>query len=278
MVGELPNLGAHPDAKPMLGTGRRRQVRSNSRDYLLMRALGASNDVDCTAGGTITLTLEQMWASATLRLTGTPGAAFTLELADGNRDIAIENTTGQTATIDTATGAASPPTLVAGETKEFQERGVEIITTGINGVQVGAMMADGSVSPTALIDFADNILAKAKLKDTGLTVTSPSSSSGTLTLDMVNGNAFDVTLTEDVTTLDLDNPPTTGDFGTIILIARQDDTGTWDITWPASVIWERDTGESPAQTTTADAVDIYALMTPDAGTTWYGLVLGLDMG
>jgi len=245
-----------------------------------------------------------MWASATLRLTGTPGAGFTLELADGNRYFAIVNTTGQTATIDTATGAASPPTLVAGEIKEFQERGIEIITTGVIAAQAGAMMADGSVSPTALIDFVDFIISKPALKDTGLTVSSPSSSSGTLTLDMVNGNAFDVTLTEDVTTLNLNNPPSklsgiqledgagnlqlesgadillqegTNQFGTIILIARQDGTGTWDITWPGLVIWERDTGESPAQTTTANAVDIYVLMTPDEGTTWYGLVLGLDM-
>lgn len=272
----MTNLGAHPDAVDMAKT-KRRHVRSNSRDLLLSRALDTPRNVDCTAGGTITLSLDEMWATGYLRLTGTPGAAFTLELDDGNRDLSIENTTSQTATIETATGASSPPTIVAGDTKDIFEHGTDITVTGINGVQVGAMMADGSVSPTALINFADYIVSKPKLKDVGLTVTSPSSSSGTLTLDMENGNAFDVTLDEDVTTLTLSNPPATGDFGTIILIARQDGTGGWDFTWPGSMIWERATGESPAQTTTPNAVDIYALMTPDEGTTWYGLVIGLDM-
>lgn len=276
MANELPNLGAHPDAVGMAKT-KRRHIRSNMRDILLDRALNTPRDVDCTAGGTITLSLDQMWASGFLRLTGSPAGTFTLELDDGNRDLSIENTTGQTVTIETATGAITPPSLPDGEAFEIQERGTDITVVGSNGVQVGAMMADGSVSPTALINFADFTISRPKFKDIAQTVTSPSSASGVLTLNMENGNAFDVTLDEDVTTLVLDSPPVTGDFGTIILIARQDGTGGWEITWPAPVIWERATGTSPAQTLTPDAVDIYALMTPDAGTTWYGLVLGLDM-
>ncbi|KKM62280.1 hypothetical protein LCGC14_1523260 [marine sediment metagenome] len=298
----MTNLGAHPDAVDMAKT-KRRHIRSNVRDRLLARALNEPVDIDCTAGGTITLTLDQMWASGHLRLIGTPGGAFTLELADGNRDFSIENTTGQTATIETATGATSPPVLLDGETFEVVEHGTDITVVGTNGVQAGAMMADGSVSPTALINLADNTVARPKFKDISQVVTSPSSSSGALTLDMENGNVFDVTLTEDVTTLNLDNPPDKGDtllledgsggvlledgsgillketdqFGTIILVARQNGTGGWEFTWPVNVLWEQDTGGSPAQTLSANAVDIYAIMTLIAGVEWYGIVLGLNM-
>ncbi len=326
----MDNFAAHPDAVDM-GTTKRRWVRSNSRDSLLGRKLSSAVDIDCTAGGTIVLTVDEQLANRHIRLTGTPGAGFTLEIADGDGTFSFENTTAQTATLDTNSGATPPITLLTLEIAEIQVRGIEMLQTASSGVQVGAMMADGSVEPTALINLADFILARPKLKDVSLTVTSPTSSSGTLVLDMENGNFFNVTLDEAITTLTLDNPPnkidsgilledgsgvlllengtdillkeTTDQFGVITLIARQDGTGGWAITWPSNIKWEQggssllledglgkllledgsgillleSSGFSPAQTLDPNAIDWYTLMTLDAGTTWYGLVRGLDM-
>jgi len=171
----------------------------------------------------------------------------------------------------------SPPTIIDGATRVVQERGVEFTTTGIVGMELLAMLHGGGVSPTAGIPWADFELKRPLLVDSAFTVTSPSSSAGTLVLDAVNGNYFDVTLNEDVATLTLSNPPASGKAGSIIFIARQDGTGTWDITWPGNVLWERFSGLSPAQTTTANAVDLYLFLTTDGGTTWHGFVLGLDM-
>ncbi len=274
----LPQSGAHPNAVDMSGLPQVwREILSNARDWVIDQNLNRVHTLDVTAGGTITLTIDQQYAGAMIRLTGTPAASFTIEMLDGNCNLTFDNASGQTATIDTVTGAASPPTVADGSTLEVQEQGIELTTTGIVGLELLAMLHGGGVVPTAGINWADFEVKGALLLDYAFKVTSPTSSAGTLILDMVNSNYFDVTLDEDVTTLTLDNPPASGRAGTIIFIARQDGTGTWDITWPGSVLWEQTTGQSPAQTTTSNAVDIYWLMTTDGGTTWYGTVLGLNM-
>lgn len=272
----LPNLGAHDNATDM-GTTLQREIRSNSRDWLLDESQNASVDVDVSAGGTIVLTTNQQLGAGFIRLTGSPGAGFTIELADGDRFLEFENVSGQTATIDTNTGAASPPTIADGDTKTIHERGIEITVIASSNVPSNALLVGGSVPVTGDFVWGDFVISRAKFKDIALVLTTPSSSAGTLVLNMTLSNVFEVTLTEAVTTLTLSAPPASGKYGAMIFIAKQDGTGTWAITFPGSVKWEQDTGSSPSQTTDANAVDVYLLITTDAGTTWYGFVLGLDM-
>ncbi|KKK59224.1 hypothetical protein LCGC14_3036520, partial [marine sediment metagenome] len=167
--------------------------------------------------------------------------------------------------------------LTPGDASVFFKDGVVYRKVGGVGIPINAFLRDGSVPATGTFDFGDLVISRAKFKDTSLSIDTPSSSAGTLILDMENGNAFEVTLTEAVTTLTLSNFPASGKSGTMTFIAKQDGTGGWDITWPAAVKWEQDTGLSPGQTTTPNAVDIYALVSTDGGTTVYGFVLGLDM-
>ena len=101
---------------------------------------------------------------------------------------------------------------------------------------------------------------------------SPASNAGTLALDLRNSHAFNVTLTESVTTLNPNNPPTSGTFGEFYLIVTQDGTGGWSITWPASVDWPGGT----APTMAANAVDLYHFLTVDGGTTWHGRQIVVD--
>jgi hypothetical protein len=284
----------------MPATGLWREIISNVRDRLLGWSNNDVIDVDCTAGGTIVLTVTQRYAAQLVRLTGTPGAGFTIEMADGNKQMEFENATSQTATIESATGAASPPSVTSGTTVLLQLRGTDFTVLGIVGLQVGALLHSGQVDPTGDIDLADFQIARPEFKDTALTRTAPSSSSGTLVLDLSLGNVFEVTLTEDVTTLTISNPPSSS--GSFTLFAKQDGTGGWTITWPASVSWgkfsdklllengvdslllEDGTGvllleltSTEGQTLDPDAKDIYSFVTVDVGTTWDAFVLGLDM-
>lgn len=304
MVG-LPNLSPHPDgAVDMPPTGLWREIISNVRDRLIQLNAHDVGTLDVTAGGTFVLSITNRYAKKLIRLTGSPGAGFTIEMADGNKQIEFENTTGQTATIESTTGAASPPTVAANTTVLLHLRGTDFTTLGIVGLQIGAMLHSGQVNPTAGINFADFEIKRPHIFDYAFAITSPTSSAGTLVLDIENGNYFDVTLTEAVSTLTISNPanvssPILMEDGntilledgsgellmegsdaaqTIVLIARQNGTGGWNITWPASVIWERDTGELPAQTTDPNAVDIFQFLTFDGGTTWFGSAMGLNMG
>lgn len=124
----------------------------------------------------------------------------------------------------------------------------------------------------AALDMQDATLTRPVLKDVGHTRTAPTISAGTLTLDLTNGNVFEVTLNANVTTLTLSNPPASGTWGQFILIVKQDGTGSRTFAWPASTVWEG--GTEPTVTATASARDIYVLGTPDAGTTWYGNTIG----
>ena len=114
------------------------------------------------------------------------------------------------------------------------------------------------------IDMADQILTRPTLKDFAEATTAPAISVGALTLDMTTGNVFAVTLTENVTTLTLSNPPTSGRAGTITLILTQDGTGGRTVTWPGTVT------TPPVIDLDASVSTIAALLTVDGGVTWHG--------
>jgi len=137
----------------------------------------------------------------------------------------------------------------------------------------------GTVTQEALDEMiqqeADgNIVADLELQDYKETRTTPSSSSGTLTLDISTSNVFEVTLTENVTTLTISNPASSGKACSFTLILKQDGTGSWTFAFPASIKWAG--GTAPTLTTTASAIDLLTFITTDAGTVWYGFSAGAD--
>lgn len=133
----------------------------------------------------------------------------------------------------------------------------------------GGVLADSGwlLGATNTLNAQDAVLQRPELKDYSETVASPASSAGTLTLDVTTANVFNVTLTENVTTLTLSNPSPTGKACSITLFLKQDATGGRTFAWPASV--KSPGGSLPAVTSAANAQDIYSLATKDAGTTWY---------
>lgn len=91
------------------------------------------------------------------------------------------------------------------------------------------------------------------------------------TLDLSTANTFDVTLTADCT-FTFSNPPDTGVEGRWTIALRQDATGGWEVTWPATVAWRDTDGTqtttAPTLATAAGAVDTVDLRTLDGGTTY----------
>ena len=88
--------------------------------------------------------------------------------------------------------------------------------------------------------------------------------SGEVTIDAANGTTQALTLTGDA---DL---TLTGDSGdTLVLVIKQDATGSRTITWPVDVTW----GATLTLTTTAGSVDVLSLQ--EAGGYWLGFASGL---
>jgi hypothetical protein len=123
---------------------------------------------------------------------------------------------------------------------------------------------------TGELTAADQVVSRPELKDYAETVVAVSVVSNAATVDMEDGNVFELDLDDDLTTLTISNPPATGKAGSFTLIVTS--TGTNTITWPESVQWPG--GTEP--TITGDGVDVLGFLTVDGGTTWLGMVGGLD--
>ena len=253
----------------------RRIVDDKSGAYTIVAGdLGKVINVDATAGAvTLTLTAaatmaDGFWCyvrkadSSVNVVTIDPNAAETINGAatlalSTQYDMRLIVCDGATWHAATATGnVLGPASATDNALARFDG------TTG-KSVQNSGWTLDDSDT----LNAADKILQRPEIKDYAETRTTPSSSAGTLTLDLANGNVFEVTLTENVTTLTISNPSATGKACSLTLILKQDATGGRTFAWPASV--KSASGADPVISSAVNAIDIYTLLTTDAGTTWY---------
>lgn len=89
-------------------------------------------------------------------------------------------------------------------------------------------------------------------------------------INLSNGNYFSKTVGADIT-FTVSNIPTTGEVASFILDLTNG--GAYVVTWFGGVKWAA--GTPP--TLTAAGRDVLGFFTYDQGTTWTGLVLGLDV-
>ncbi len=275
----LNNLGAHTKGGLLTEGQDTKEDTSNDLDNLLSDSQHKPTTFVTTAGGTLNLdtpqaNLDQYLESGLIRLTGSPAAPYTLILPDGNKRIAFENVSGQTATIDTVTGATPTQTLLDTILKTYHVRGIEISVVADIGSATGILLADGTVNPTGAFNWADFEIARAELKDYAETRTAPAAAA-TIDLDLENGNVFEPTIDEN-TVFTFSKPPVTGSAGSFTLVLHQDGTGGWTITFPGTVDWPG--GVAPVPTTGAGDVNIFSFLTTDAGARWYGFIGGVDFG
>ncbi len=119
------------------------------------------------------------------------------------------------------------------------------------------------------IAMADNEIQRSVLTDYAVTHNAVSSSSNVVVLDLSTGNSFVTTLTENITTVTLSNPPATGTYGQLVWKIIQDGAGgAHTVSFPSSVLWPG--GTAPTITVSNDAIDEVTLRTIDAGTEWRG--------
>lgn len=128
------------------------------------------------------------------------------------------------------------------------------------------------VSLADTLNCVDQLVTRPEIRDYAETVDVDNSGTA-YTIDLENGNVHEVTLTGNCT-FTFSNPPATGKAGSFTLILKQDGTGSRTTTWPASVDWTG--GNAPVLSSGASEVDVLTFLTTDGGTTWYGMVAGLN--
>lgn len=145
------------------------------------------------------------------------------------------------------------------------------ITDGYSTSNPSGYITAGANSFTGTQNLQDNELIRAKIRDYSETVSSPTISAGTLTLNLETSNIFTVSLNAAITTLTISNPPASGSGGSFTLIFTADGTPR-SVTWPASIKWAG--GTAPVITSAIGKVDSFAFFTSDGGSNWQGYIGG----
>lgn len=143
--------------------------------------------------------------------------------------------------------------------------------TSAAGVTVdGVTLKDGGITVSAAINAADQLLNRPVLQDYAIEGSAIGNTGATRTFDLTTANFFSATLDQN-STWTFSNPSGSGDFcGFVVELTNG---GAFTITYPAAVDWVGGT----APTLTASGKDLLLFVTRDAGTTWLGLVAGLDI-
>ena len=132
-------------------------------------------------------------------------------------------------------------------------------------------MQDGA--GTDIVTVSTNKVAYGKgISEEAVTVTQ---SSGTVTLDLAQGNFFEFTLTQAVTGWTFSNPATSGTASSWIIKITQPSSaisGSPIITYPSNIKWAG--GTDHVMSTANNAVDIVSMFTIDGGTTVYATQVG----
>jgi len=196
----------------------------------------------------------------------------------------------------TFTGTLAAPTINA--STALQIGGVAITSTaaelnildGVTSTAAELNILDGVTATTAELNYLDittlGLTAASKAVtadangvvsfDNGTTEESTvvSSSSNAATINLRDGNVFTHTLSENVT-YTFSNPAASGRASAFILKVVQDSSAR-TITWPGTVDWAAAT--APTITATNAGIDVFAFITVDGGSNYYGFTLGQAMG
>ena len=121
-----------------------------------------------------------------------------------------------------------------------------------------------------IVTVSTNKVAYGKgISEEAVTVTQ---GSGTVTLDLAQGNFFEFTLTENVTGWTFSNPATSGTASSWIIKITQHASSAKTVAYPAAVKWSG--GYDHVMSTATGSIDIVSMFTIDGGTNIYANVVG----
>ena len=121
-----------------------------------------------------------------------------------------------------------------------------------------------------IVTVSTNKVAYGKgISEEAVTVTQ---SSGTVTLDLAQGNFFEFTLTENVTGWTFSNLASSGTASSWIIKITQHASSAKTVAYPAAVKWSG--GYDHVMSTVTGSIDIVSMFTIDGGTTIYANIVG----
>ena len=121
-----------------------------------------------------------------------------------------------------------------------------------------------------IVTVSTNKVAYGKgISEEAVTVTQ---GSGTVTLDLAQGNFFEFTLTENVTGWTFSNLASSGTASSWIIKITQHASSAKTVAYPAAIKWAG--GTDHVMSTATGSIDIVSMFTIDSGTTIYANIVG----
>jgi hypothetical protein len=136
-----------------------------------------------------------------------------------------------------------------------------VTVSGSNLTVSGSIFLSGSLNTPVFVDYEERF-------------STPTISTGFLTLDLANGNVFNVALNAAITTLTISSPPAANNAGSFVLIFTADGTPR-AVSWGASILWPG--GIAPTLTSTNGKKDVFGFVSLNSGTNWYGFIGGQNI-
>ena len=188
---------------------------------------------------------------------------------------AIANVTGLQTALDAKLPSANfTYANLTGKPSTFAPSAHTHAISEVTGLQTAldGKSSTGANTFTGTQNLQDNELFRAKLRDYSESVSSPTISSGTLTLNLEASNIFTVNLNAAITTpIVITNVPASGSGASFTLIFTADGTPR-SVSWPTSIKWAG--GTPPTITSAIGKTDSFAFFTSNGGTNWLGFVGG----
>lgn len=144
--------------------------------------------------------------------------------------------------------------------------GTQYATTAA-GTSGQILTSAGSSAPTWSSGLTTPTLTTPTINDGYIEETATANTGATYTIDLTNGSLQVLTLTASCTY----TFPTPVAGKSFMLVQKQNGTGGWSVTWPASVKWPG--GTAPTITSTASKTDKFVFTAID-GSSWLGSVAG----
>lgn len=197
-------------------------------------------------------------------------------------DNAVVHNTGAETVAGVKTFSSSPIVPTPGSGTAAANK--TYVDTAVAGAGGGAGV--GSATPSALGTAAAGSSTSASHEDhvhptTGLTLatgggveglSNVSNATGATSLNLANGNVFNVTLTGNVTFSF--TGATNNKACSFTLYVSQNGAGNHNIIWPGGVLWAG--GTIPTPSLSGNTVDIYVFESISGGTVWFGAMAGAN--
>ena len=273
-LGELHNVKTSAEASiangEVLAWNTSASVWTNSTALLDTQASVSALNIQVAAVSASVSALQIQINAVSAALTSTNNVVSALEVRVSAVSAAVVSANAVIAAVSALTSINTVAIAAVSASVSALQVQVDAVSAAVSAVlvSVGQRVLKAGDTMSGELNMADNLVTRPKFKDYALVAVLKGNVSATTTLDLLEGNFFQVTAAGS-TTFVFANPPVSATNGSAAggFVLELANGGAATVTWPSATKWPGGT----APTLTASGTDVLVFVTDDGGTIWRGL-------